>query len=75
MDDAETQEIRDKINALVPHYKTLDAKMNHVQSIMRGLENLITDTPKNTDCTDMTDSQLAAAKTNLFRFADEVIGQ
>ena len=75
MDDQERQEIRAKIDAIIVPYKQLDAKMIHVQDVMRGLENLASLEPRNTDCTTMSDSQIATAKANLFEFADAFIDE
>ena len=75
MEDTERQEIQDKIEVLIPPYKTLSNKMNHIQDVMNGLENLLKKEPRNTDCTTMNDSQIATAKANLFEFADAFINE
>ena len=75
MDEQELQEIREKIEALTPNYRDLGSKLAHVQDIRRGLENLLGNSPKNIDCTEMTPSQIATAKANLFEFADAFIDE
>lgn len=75
MDDSEREEIRLKHRAVVASYSKLDEKAQHIQEVVRGLETLLSDVPKNIDCTDMTDTQITEAKTNLFRFADAVIDE
>ena len=75
MEATERQEIQDKIETLIPPYEVLSKKMNHIQDVMNGLENLLKKEPRNTDCTTMSDSQIATAKSNLFEFADAFINE
>lgn len=73
MDDATRDSIISKINTLQPIRDGFELKAQGIQEIMSGLDTLLRDTPKNIDCTAMTDQEIEAYKTNLFEHADEAI--
>ena len=75
MDANERELIQRKYEELLTSYRPFEAKAQHIQDVVRGIENILSDEPRNTDCTVMTDDQILAAKTNLFRFADEFINE
>ena len=59
-----------KIEAIQDKYH---AKVAEIYELVHGFRTLREDTPKNVDCTDMTDEQIQTSKTNLLTHAQTII--
>ena len=59
-----------KVEAVQDKYH---AKVAEIYELVHGFRTLRGNTPKNIDCTDMTDEQIQTAKTNLLTHAQTII--
>ena len=59
-----------KIEAIQDKYH---AKVAEIYELVHGFRTLREDTPKNVDCTPMTDEQIQTSKTNLLTHAQTII--
>ena len=62
-----------KIRAIEVKQEEYHAKVAEINDVRFGLQELLKDTPKNVDCTPMTDEQKATAKTNLFSHVERIL--
>ena len=62
-----------KIRSIEVKQDEYHAKVAEINDVRFGLQELLKDTPKNVDCTPMTDEQKATAKTNLFSHVERIL--
>ena len=71
--DEEMELIRAAIKKIETVQEKYDAKVNEINEVRFGLQEMLKNTPKNIDCTDMTDEQVQTSKTNLLTHAQTII--
>ena len=71
--DEEKNTIQEKIKAIEAVQNKYHAKVAEINQVIGGFWELFRDTPKNTDCTSMTDEEIQASKTNLLTHAQTII--
>ena len=71
--DEEIELIRTTISKIETVQNKYHAKVSEIHELVSGFRELLRSSPKNIDCTLMTDEQVQTSKTNLLTHAQTII--
>ena len=73
LSDETKQILHDKIRLLDDKNNYYQSKVAEINEVIFGLREIMRSSPKQIDCTDMTDDQIETAKTNLLAHVERIL--
>ena len=73
LSDETKQILHDKIRLLDDKNNYYQSKVAEINEVIFGLREIMRSSPKQVDCTDMTDDQIETAKTNLLAHVERIL--
>ena len=73
LSDETKQILHDKIRLLDDKNEYYQIKVAEINEVIFGLREIMKGSPKQVDCTDMTDDQIETAKTNLLAHVERIL--